>query len=155
MKQDLGRVDAIFFEVVGVGALALFGGLVALILALAPKCDDHVVKYLASPTGEYRALLIKSRCRVTTRPAYHLEVLRSDERSGSRVSPLSVQPPYYAGQGFTYRDYPEIARIGLAWLHDTLETSVDSRANVRRWTVGVPDGVTLGVKTRYEPSPPR
>jgi hypothetical protein len=105
--------------------------------------------YSASPTGEYKAIVFTRHCGATTGTSHVLLVLRADEPANGQVSPLAIEAPYPSGQGFTEQDYREIVRIALRWIApDTLEASVDSRAEVFRGKAGVPDGVGLNVKFR-------
>ena len=120
--------------------------------------EDDPIKYLASPDGSYKAVIYKGGSGVTTRPRYYLRVLRSTERIDDRVSPFTLQTPYYGG-ALTPADYANIARIDIQWAsNDSLIASIDPRAEIMpiirdlgcgvRLRNGVPDGVRLVLKTR-------
>ena len=116
---------------------------------LSFACEERTIMYSASPTGEYKAIVVERGCGATTSTVYALRVLRAVEPVNDQVSPLVIQAPHGMGQTFATRDYREIERIALRWVApDTLEASVDPRAEVFRAKAGVPDGVGLRVKTR-------
>ena len=128
---------------------------------LSDSTRDRVIKYVPSPNGRYKAVVLKRPGGVTTRPNRSVRVLASNERIAERGSPLSVQIPYYGCLNLTERDCADIARIDVRWISDdSLVISVDSRAQVTaesrdlgggaRLTRGVPDGVRLVVRTRYD-----
>ena len=112
-------------------------------------CEDRTIMYSASPTGQYKAIVVERGCGATTSTVYVLRVLRAVEPVLDQVSSLAIQAPGGRGQRSTTQDYEEIERIALRWVApDTLEASVDPRAEVFRAKAGVPDGVGLRVKTR-------
>ncbi len=122
---------------------------------------DRVVKYAASPGGKYKAMVIERPGATTIRPSWHLEVLRSYEQIGQRVSAVSVQTPYPGCEPpLTDHDCANITRIDIQWIsNDSLVVSIDSHAQLlagrrdfgggTRLSGGVPDDVRLVVKTRY------
>jgi len=119
---------------------------------LSIPCDQWVVRQMESPTHKYKAAIVASDCGATTRTGYSLRILLAEEDLDARVSPLSVQSPYPTKvPEFTSADYAETERIDIRWIApDTLEATVDSRAEVRRTDRGGPEGVGLTIRTRYK-----
>jgi hypothetical protein len=129
------------------------------------SCDippTHPLKYIASPRGTYKAVLLERPGGTITRPSWFLKVLRIREEIDDRLSPLAIQTPYSYWR-FTDDDSANMARIEVQWISDdSLVASIDSRAVILagtrdfgggiRLSRGVPDSVRLIVNTRYDPN---